>query len=77
MKNHRTEARDSGKNGLRLDWFLTEFNICRTLLEAREHIRAGDIALNKEFIKDVNYHVEPGSYFVKLKGELVAECTLL
>lgn len=76
-KNHSVEARDSGGSGFNFNSFLVEFNVASNRNDANELIRAGLVELNGERIKDVLFRVEKGHYLVKLKGNLVAECTVL
>ena len=76
-RKYITEARDSGRNGFNLNRLLVEFNLCTNINDANDLIRTGLVELNNERIKDIQFHIETGTHFVRIRGELVAEATIL
>lgn len=69
-------AIDSGGKGLDLFQILLHLDVCE-LEDVKKDIRSGQISLNRNRVRDVNYVLLPGTYLVSKKTKPVAEVTIL
>lgn len=72
-----TGARDTGKQGMKIRDLLDSFNLIRDAALVNDLIRSGNVELNGERIKDVLFVAQPGTYIIKIRGDAVAEVTIL
>lgn len=72
-----SEARDTGNKGMDIEKVLIDFSIANGTQEAHSFIRSGMVSIGNYIVKDINYHMNPGFYHIKLSGESILDLTIL
>jgi hypothetical protein len=70
-------AIDSGGSGLDMLPVLIYLEICSDTETAKRDVRAGNISLNNQRVKDINHILMPGTYLVSKQAQPFAEVTIL